>query len=419
VRSRLHAPRSVRMRLTLLCGGVILVSGGLLVAIAFGVGGQRAVAHAESGRNGRITITGPSGRPVVLPSGVAGGQRSSVAIVSGSASGSGGLSVQQVQTAVTFGSVRTVSSLLLWSVLGLAIVVSLGLALGWALSGRMLRPLRTMRDTTQRISEANLHERLAFTGPPGDELRDLADTIDGLLARLEAAFEAQRRFVQNAAHELRTPIAMLRTSLDVATGKPGGVTPEVAALAGKLDEGLHQAERLLEGCLTLAQAQAGAGQARTPVSLSGAVAAAVRERAALAAELGLEVTADLAEATVLASAALVPQIVANLVDNAIRHNEPGGWVRAATEARGERARLVVENGGAILDQARVDELGQPFLRLVERTASDRGAGLGLSIVVAMVEVEGGRLSLQAREAGGLRVSVELPAAHLAELGTSR
>lgn|GEM_PF-1993897 len=402
-RGRVHLPRTVRMRLTLLCGGVILVSGGTLLGIAFALGG-----------------TQPSQKTISVIARQAGAQsfmfRPTGVIVRGSGNGSGAFGnggaggleiVQATQTAARVGAANTIHDLLLWSIIGLAVVTVIGLALGWGLSGRILRPLRMMRSTTQHISEENLHERLALAGPKGDELKDLGDTIDGLLGRLDAAFEAQRRFVQNAAHELRTPITMMRTSLDVASAKPGGTPPEVTSLARKLGEGLDQAERLLEGFLVLSRAQTGAATDRGPIVLSDLVTAAIDNRADKIDSLGLTVECDLGEATAVGSETLVPQIVTNLIDNAIRYNEAGGWLRVATESECDIVRLVVENGGVLVDQARVDELGQPFHRLVDRTASEHGAGLGLSIVAAIVAAEGGTVSLEARDAGGLRVTVAL------------
>ena len=407
---RIHLPRTVRMRLTLLCGSVILVSGGALLGIAFALGssGKSLNSTFIAGQVSGVKTFVPPG---FVPTGAMIWEKGGgLAALSGN-SGSGNLTIiRATQTAARIGVSSTIHDLLLWSLVGLGVVTAIGLALGWGLSGRVLRPLRVMRRTTQHISEENLHERLALAGPRGDELKDLGDTIDELLSRLEAAFEAQRRFVQNAAHELRTPITMMRTSLEVAIGKPGGVNPQVGVLADKFGEGLDQAERLLEGFLALARAQARAVADRDSIALPGVVTAALGGRGREIAALGLAVEYELGEATTIGSATLVPQIVVNLVDNAIRHNEPGGWVRVTTETGHGTVRLVVENGGDCLDQTRVDELGQPFHRLIDRTSSDRGAGLGLSIVAAIVEAEDGTVRLAAREAGGLSVTVELPAA---------
>jgi hypothetical protein len=399
------------MRLTLLCGGVILVSGGALLGIAFALGGtgpsQQSVSFIAR-QAGVVSKLPPGLRP---PAGAVIFQnKGGSSGVTGNSGSSDFTIVRATQIAARFGASSTIHDLFLWSVIGLGVVTAIGLALGWGLSGRMLRPLRKIRSTTQHISEENLHERLGLTGPAGDEVKDLGDTIDGLLGRLEAAFEAQRRFVQNAAHELRTPITMMRTSLEVATGKPTGAPREVTVLAGKLAEGLDQAERLLEGFLALARAQSGALTDRAPIALPDLVVAAIAERAVEITSLGLTVEPVLDDATAVGSATLVPQIVSNLLDNAIRHNEDGGWMRVATESDAGIVRLVVENGGAQVEQARVDELGQPFHRLVDRTASERGAGLGLSIVAAIVGAEGGTMLIEAREAGGLRVTVELAAA---------
>jgi signal transduction histidine kinase len=287
-------------------------------------------------------------------------------------------------------------------------VASIGL--GWFVAGRVLRPLRTMTMTTRQISEENLHRRLALQGPR-DELQDLGDTIDGLLARLEGAFDAQRRFVANASHELRTPLTMMRTSLDVAMGKPGRVPPEVNVLAGKLYEGLDQADRLIESFLILARAHQAALTDLTRVSLPRVLCAALEARQGAVTEMGLEVrqTADCTE--VNGSETLLARMMENVIDNAIRHNQRGGFIRVTTEVNGAVARLVVENGGPLLDEGKVLELGQPFRRLgADRTASHNGVGLGLSIVNAIVAAHRGSLDLYARPEGGLRVVIGLPLA---------
>jgi signal transduction histidine kinase len=285
-------------------------------------------------------------------------------------------------------------------------VVSVGL--GWLVAGRVLRPLRTMVVTTRRISERNLDQRLGLQGP-GDELKDLGDTIDGLLSRLESAFEAQRRFVANASHELRTPLSMMRTSLDVATGKPGPLPPQLTALEGKLREGLDRADRLLGDFLVLARAQQGALSDQANLALSGIVATAVDRRGDAIREGGIALQRELEAVELTGSASLLGHMVDNLVDNAIRHNEPSGWIVVETRSDHGLARLVVENGGPLLDQRVVEGLTEPFRRLgAARTASEGGVGLGLSIVAAIVAAHGGRLELHARRQGGMRIVVELP-----------
>jgi signal transduction histidine kinase len=414
LRSVLHLPRTVRLRLAVLYGVVVLVSGGALLAITFAFGSFQSTKNLFGG--GCTQIGNHSACVMQFASGTAAlsGPVGAMTIIKGAggASGTRSVTVAQVeQTSAKIASSGTVHDLLLWSLVGLAVVTLLAVVLGWLMSGRMLRPLRTITNTTKHISEANLHQRLSLSGPRGDELKELGDTIDGLLARLEAAFEAQGRFVQNASHELRTPITMMRTSLDVATGKPGGALPEVAALAGKVGEGLDQAERLLESFLVLARVQSEEAPDRVEVDLPDVVAAALEAYQLEVDGLGLSVQRELSDAVASGNEILVARVIANLIHNAVRHNERGGWLRVATETVGNSVRFTGENGGPLLDQARADLLGQPFQRLAaDRTASDRGVGLGLSIVAAITQAEGGQLAIHARDSGGLQVIVDLPAA---------
>jgi hypothetical protein len=296
---------------------------------------------------------------------------------------------------------------------GIALLMTavLSVALGWFVAGRVLRPLRTMTVAAQRISEQNLHERLAVAGPD-DELKRLGDTIDGLLARLEAAFDAQRRFVANASHELRTPLTVMRTALDVATRKPGPPAPGVTILAGKIRAGLDKADRLVESFLTLARAQHGGTVRRSTVALDKLAATVLAERSAAINDMFLTVGQDHHDAPVPGNQALLTHLIDNLIDNAIRHNQPGGWICVATGSGADTAWLVVENSGPVLDPGRVGELAQPFRRAApDRTGTnDTGVGLGLSIVAAIAATHDGTLDLQARPDGGLRVAVTLPLA---------
>lgn len=301
------------------------------------------------------------------------------------------------------------TNLLSVSAIALGIMALVSIGLGWIMAGRVLRPLRTMTATAREISEVNLHERLAVQGPD-DELKDLGDTIDGLLGRLETAFEAQRRFVANASHELRTPLAMMRTSVDVALGKPQA-PPEVRVLADKLDEGLDQADRLLEGLLVLARAQRGALGEMTEVSLQDLVFAAVVAERDQIDRLRLTVLDATVAYEVMGNETLLARLVANVVSNAVRHNVPDGMVVISDSMRDGMAYLVVDNGGPALDEAAVQQLAQPFHRLgPERVANNNGAGLGLSIVRAIAAAHEGSFELHARPEGGLRVVIGLPMA---------
>ncbi|EPH44984.1 putative Sensor protein CutS [Streptomyces aurantiacus JA 4570] len=300
--------------------------------------------------------------------------------------------------------------LVVGSLIALVVMVGLSLLLGRVLAGRVLRPLRLITAATRRISAQNLHQRLAVTGPV-DEVKELADTVDGLLERLEASFVAQRRFVGNASHELRTPLATMRASLDVAVAKPHPAAGTVA-LAGRLRTELDRVDHLLDGFLVLARAQHGTLTDRTPVPLGELAREALTARAADIAAKTLTVDdAVRADAWTPGSPALLSRMVENVVDNAIVHNQQRGWIRISTEHDETEARLVVESGGSVLDQSQVDRLTQPFERLAaDRTGSEAGSGLGLSIVAAIVAAHGGRLALLARPEGGLRVTAVLPPA---------
>jgi signal transduction histidine kinase len=225
-----------------------------------------------------------------------------------------------------------------------------------------------------------------------------------------AAFDAQRSFVANVSHELRTPLAMIRTSLDVATRKPG-MSADAAVLAGKVREGLDQAERLVESFLALARAQRGAITDPATVSLAGLAASALDTHAAATASRGLTVRRDDGEANVTGSQTLLAQLVGNVIDNAVRHNEAGGYIEVATITDGPVARLIVSTGGPVLDPGAVQELAQPFRRLTAaRTGSGGDTGLGLSIVAAIAAAHRGTLQLRARPQGGLQVIIDLPRA---------
>jgi hypothetical protein len=303
------------------------------------------------------------------------------------------------------------NQLLAESAIALGVMAVVSAALGWLVAGRVLRPLREMTAAARAISAEDLSGRLAVPGP-GDELKDLGDTIDDLLARLETAFAAQRRFAASASHELRTPLAMMRTSVDVATAKPAPVPPELTVLAGKLREGLDQADHLVENLLLLARAQHGARDGQQTIPLDPLIAAAVEARTGLIASMSLHVQHTPADgAQVTGNRVLLAQMTSNLIDNAVRHNHPGGWIRAQVTHNGPAVRLLVENGGPLLDPGKVTTLAQPFARLgADRTGSAAGTGLGLSIADAIATAHRGTLHLHARPEGGLRAVIDLPAA---------
>jgi signal transduction histidine kinase len=405
-----HPQTTVRWRLTLLYGGMFLVCGAALLAVTYELvshgitGGVGIALHGGGGGKGPPsgsgtiplpppTLTMPTVPPAVLR-------------VMQSSAGQEFLRIVETEQQVS-----ELHQLEIESGVALAIMTVISAGLGWVIAGRVLQPLRTITTATQRISEQNLHERLAIGGPP-DELRRLADTIDGLLARLEAAFEAQRRFVANASHELRTPLSTMRTALDVAlTKRQLSSRPQVKALEASLREDLDQADRLLESFLVLARAQRGALAEETSVSLAHVVGDALARGGEAITAKQIELHRAVTPACVAGSATLLGRMVDNLIDNAVRHNLPGGLINVSCEADRDVVRLVVESAGSVLDEAAVARLAEPFGRFgPERTGSQNGHGLGLSIVAAIAAAHGGELRLYAREQGGLGAEVTLPVA---------
>jgi signal transduction histidine kinase len=290
----------------------------------------------------------------------------------------------------------------------LVAMIGISVLLGWLVAGRVLRPLRVMTTTTRQISERNLHERLALTGP-GDELKDLGDTIDGLLARLEAAFDSQRRFVANASHELRTPLMLSQTLLQVALANPDITLDSLrAACEEAVDAGKDQAQ-LIDALVTLARSQRGLDH-REPVDLTAVVNDALHAREPSAAARGLRVDAALNDAKVSGDARLIYRLVSNLVDNAIRYNITGGRLEVNLAASATAATLTVTNTGPPVPADEVSRLLEPFQRAApDRTASPDGLGLGLSIVADIAEAHRANLVVRSRPEGGLTVAVRFPA----------
>jgi signal transduction histidine kinase len=392
--------RTVRLRFTAMYGGLFLLSGAALLVIAGIVAsGATKVTRAAPVENQQIQQSAPAQAQA---------------------------RIDRLQAELSQAHEAQSRQLLVGSVVALSVMVAVSVVLGWVIAGRVLRPLRAMTAATRRISADNLHERLAVPGP-ADEVKDLADTIDDLLERLEGAFAAQRRFVANASHELRTPLTTMRASLDVAVAKPQPPPAQTIALADRLRTELDQIDRLLEGLLTLARAQHGALSDHTTLSPDRATlslgdlasaALAARADAITAKNLTVHNASGRDNVWVQGSRTLLHRMVDNVIDNAITHNHDEGWIRVAIQTDGTTAHLIVETGGQVLDPQQVAQLAQPFRRLgADRTSTGTGSGLGLSIVTAITIAHGGTLNLHARPEGGLRVSISLPlAAHPDQAG---
>jgi signal transduction histidine kinase len=356
-RSTRFPARNVRLRLTALYGGLFLLCGAGLLAITNALV-RHSAALPKPPRGSSIAIQ-------LIPGGAHPPAASSKA----------GDDAQFGSTGAAATHAAVFHQLLVQSGIALAVMAVAAIGLGWFIAGRVLRPLQT-------------------------------------------SFDAQRRFVANASHELRTPLTMMRTALDVAIGKPAPPPPEVHALAAKIRRGLDKADQLLESFLVLARADHTAVAQDVTVGLDRTVADALAWHSQAIGDMGLRIERALRPAPVAGSEVLLVRMVNNIIDNAVRHNEPNGWVRVVTTANATSARLIVETGGRLLDEHQVRDLAQPFRRIgAERTGSDNGVGLGLSIVAAVAAAHHGTLHLQARAGGGLRVAVTLPvAAQRVEVG---
>ena len=391
---RRRAHLSARLRLTLWYTGLFLVAGAVLLALNYFLVDRSLTQNRDEVR---VAVAERLG---VSPGDVETSERGEAADVDDRTL------YRDVQRKIAD---EHLEHLLTESGVALAAMALLSLGLGWLIAGRVLRPVHQMTTTARHLSESNLHERIDLDGPD-DELKELADTFDAMLDRLETAFSAQRRFVADASHELRTPLSIIRAEVDVTLADPDATRAELRAMAEAIRDATKRTERLIDSLLVLARSDSGR-LASQSCDLAALVRAAA-ERTAIAAdarELGLEL--ELEPAVVDGDRELLERLVANLVDNAVLHNIDGGWISLETHTDGSLVRLRVANSGSQLDSGRADELFDRFHRLDD--ARDRGVagfGLGLSIVAAVAHAHGGRAWAEPLAEGGLAVNVELPAA---------
>ena len=293
-----------------------------------------------------------------------------------------------------------------FSLAGLGLGTLLAAGLGWAVSRRVLQPLTAVTTAAQAATGENLDRRLALAGPP-DELKELADTFDAMLTRLEAAFASQRRFVANASHELRTPLTEMRTLIDVTTARPAASAAQLEPVLAAIGAAVDKSEELIEALLTLARSDRGPGPAEL-VDLPTAVEDAIDMIAPAAAARQIHIGTALQDAQVTGDRVLLERLVSNLIDNAVKHNVTGGWVLASTRTDAGTAELIVANGGEHIPADQVTGLFEPFGRLSGRTGTRPGTGLGLSIVASVATAHCGHSHACARPAGGLDVQITLP-----------
>jgi signal transduction histidine kinase len=297
--------------------------------------------------------------------------------------------------------------LLVNSGIALAIVAVLALLAGWVVAGRMLRPIRTITRTARRISSTSLHERLALDGPQ-DELKELGDTLDDLFGRLDAAFDAQRHFVANASHELRAPLTRQRALIQVALADPDANFTSLRTAHERVLASEQQLELMIDALLALTRGEAGL-ERREQLDLAAIASQALLARESEAAGRDLDVRATLATAPAAGDQRLVERLIANLIDNAIRHNTLGGHIEITTETRDQHAILAITNTGPTIPTEQIHRLFQPFQRLDgARTQHNSGHGLGLSIVQAIATAHRAELTARARPEGGLIIEVSFP-----------
>jgi signal transduction histidine kinase len=414
---------TVRLKLTMTYGGLFLVAGALLLTLNYylvrnSLGpapnvGLTFVAGAPAGVAGPGALPGSGAVRVFI------GDRGDVVGAVTRASGPVGILPEPVtpdgrkvsevlQERITAYRNRTLHELVVKSLQGLGVMAVLSVGFGWAVSGRVLAPLHRMTATARKLSEENLHERIALDGPD-DELKELADTFDAMLARLESAFDSQKRFVANASHELRTPLSIIRTEVDVALANADATPGELRRMGEVVRRATERSQALIDGLLVLARSDRGPATL-APVDLAALAGEALAQAAGEAAAAGVELRSRLDPAPTDGDGALLGRLAGNLVENGIRHNEPGGHVEVVTGPGTEpgEVRLAVSNAGAVIDAADVEGLFEPFRRLGSERVGGRGAGLGLSIVRSVTVAHGGRISARPRPDGGLIVEIFLP-----------
>jgi signal transduction histidine kinase len=292
------------------------------------------------------------------------------------------------------------------SAIGLVVVTFAATGLGWLVAGRALRPVRSLTEAARQASELRLGQRLALTGPD-DELKELADTFDVMLERLDAAFASQKRFVANAAHELRTPLTAMRTAIEVTLSKPTRSPEQLEAMADQVKRSVERAEATVEALLTLATSEVGP-TAQEPIDLATAAEDALDATRAAIAERQIRVDAALEPALARGDRVLLERMIANLVENAVRHNTPGGWIGVRTMQQGDSAMFEIANTGASIPAEQIPTLFEPFARAEQRVNSSDGVGLGLSIANAIGRAHNATIAGRPRPGGGLEMTVTVP-----------
>jgi signal transduction histidine kinase len=389
---------TVRLRLTLLYGGLFLIAGALLLTFNYFLV-RRSITLDSAERHERIEHL--LNESVGIPEGELSNAEHDV----------GGRPFREVFEEAQRQFVSdTTRELVVQSLIALSGMAVAAMALGWFVAGRVLHPLKEITATARRLSEQNLHERISMQGPH-DELRELADTLDDMLSRLEAAFELQRNFVSNASHELLTPLSIVRAELDVTLADPNVSTGELRAMADTIRIATERSERLIQRLLALAQSEQGVAT-KIEVGIDELVRDATAHLEPLARQGEVLVVSHLEEAMVQGDRVLLERLVGNLIENAILHNRPGGEARIRTAAENGRSVLRVDNDGSeTISAEAVARLFEPFARVgSDRLQHREGFGLGLSIVRSVAQAHSAVVDAVPRPDGGLSITVAFPSA---------
>ena len=403
---------SLRLRLAALLGALFVLLGGTLLAVSYALVRSnltvdpRQLAETAAERLRPEARAGPMGEPAhrgpgeVLGRG-AGADGSTAASQVAADHRRFVAQIEEVQEQLAEEALRELTLQYLAIMAAMAVLSG---GLGWFVSGRVLRPLSEITATARRVSKESLHERIALEGPD-DEIKQLADTFDSMLGRLETGFARQADFVSNASHELRTPLSVIRTEADVTLADEADDAEALRRSLAVVREAGERSERLVDALLKLARADLGDDR-RTRVDLSELL----QELIDGTSFAGLRLELALRPARVLGDRELLSTMAANVIDNAVRHNSAGGWIEIRTESAGGEARLEIANSGALITPKEAASLEEPFRRLATARTGD-GLGLGLSIATSVAQAHGGQLAVAPLERGGLRVEISLPAAH--------
>jgi signal transduction histidine kinase len=402
-RRRFLGRRSVRARIALACAGLFFVTGGVFVAATFALVDRNLTSSAATAQTATDQTPDAALLAKICEKEKLGGPLTDAQLAQCKTAFAGG-----AQAGAANQRDRDLHQQVLWSIVGLVGGTLVAGGLGWAIGRRILSPLHKVTSAARRASQEHLNERIELDGPT-DELKELADTFDDMLNRLDRAFVSQRRFVANASHELRTPLTSMRTLIDVAMAKPTRTTEGLETLVGRVRNAVDQSEAIIDGLLTLARSDRGLA-VRELVDLEAAALDAIDQTSTAARESDITVEANLASAPIAGDRVLVERLVANIVDNAIRYNFEGGSIHVETGTDNGQSYLSVTNSGPLVQESKLPSLFEPFTRLEQRLTNGQGVGLGLSIVASVVAAHGGHLDADALANGGLKITVRFASA---------